>query len=146
MVRSRAATIGTLLVALVIAVPLAIASRGTRRIRMTPEVARGMRAGSEFAVRLERSLEATPAESISVGNAVAAGYLERLRLGLGSPFRLIDYALADPLLPDSVRHLVGYALLQRTLDGDTYHAPPAALTIAASLPAPLPVDIAARHV
>jgi hypothetical protein len=145
MVRSRAATIGTLLAALVIAVVLAVASRGTR-IPMTPEVAREMRAGGEFAAQLERSLEATAAESISVADAVAAGYLERLRLGLGSPFRLIDYALADPLLSDSLRRLVGYAVLHRTLDGDTYHTPPAALTVAASLPAPLPLDIAARHV
>ena len=145
MVRSRAATIGTLLAALVIAVALAVASRGTR-IPMTPEVAREMRVGGEFAAQLERSLEATPAESISVADAVAGGYLERLRLGLGSPFRLIDYALADPLLSDSLRRLVGYAVLHRTLDGDTYHTPPAALTVAASLPAPLPLDIAARHV
>src|SRR5687768_2767694 len=146
MVRSRAATIGTLLAALVIAVTLAIASRGMRRIPMTPEVAKEMRAGREFAARLERSLEATPAESISVADAVAAGYLERLRLGLGSPFRLIDYALADPLLSDSVRHLVGYAILQRTLEGDTYHAPPAALSLAGALPGELPLDLAARHV
>src|SRR5688572_17689633 len=145
MVRSRAATIGTLLAAVVIAVALAVASRGTR-IPMTPEVAREMRAGGEFAAQLERSLEATPAESISVADAVAGGYLERLRLGLGSPFRLIDYALADPLLSDSLRRLVGYAVLHRTLDGDTYHTPPSALTVAASLPARLPLDIAARHV
>ena len=30
--------------------------------------------------------------------AIALGYLERLRLGLGSPFRLADEALADPRL------------------------------------------------
>jgi hypothetical protein len=146
MIRSRAATIGTLLAALVIAAGLATFARGWRRLPMTREVAREMRAGAEFATRLERSLQHATAESVSVSDAVAAGYLERLRLGLGSPFRLIDYVLADPFLPDSVRHLVGYALLQRTLDGDSYHAPPAALTTAGAQPAPLPLDIALRHI
>jgi hypothetical protein len=144
--RSRAATIGTLLAALVIAAGLAFAARGWRRMPMTREVAREMRMAAEFAQRLEGSLGATPAESISVSDAVAAGYLERLRLGLGSPFRLIDYVLADALMPDSVRHLVAYAVLQRTLDGDTYHAPPAALTSAGALSTPLPLGLAARHV
>ena len=57
MIRSRAATIGTLLVALVIATGLAIATRGWRSLPMTREVARDMRAGAEFASRLERSLQ-----------------------------------------------------------------------------------------
>jgi len=146
MIRSRAATIGTLVAALVIAGGLAVAARGWRRAPMTPEVAREMRAGADFATRLERSLKGAAAESMSVPDVVAAGYLERLRLGLGSPFRLIDYVLADPLLPDSVRRLVAYATLQRTLDGDSYHAPPAALTIAGAQSAALPLDLAARHV
>ena len=76
---------------------------------------------------------------------MAGGYLERLRLGLGSPFRLIDYALADPLLTDSVRHLVTYAILQRTLDGNSYHAPGAALALAGATLAELPPKLAARH-
>ena len=143
---SRAAAIGTLLVALVVAVSWAIATRGSRRVPMTREVAREMRAGAEFAARLERSLEVARAESILVSDAVAAGYLERLRLGLGSPFRLIDYVLADPMLPDTIRHVVAYALLQRTLDGDAYHAPPAALAQAGATMAQLPLEIAARHV
>jgi hypothetical protein len=113
---SRVAITGLLLVVLVAAVSWAIATRGSRRVPMTPEVAREMRAGSEFASLLERSTASMPAESISVPNAVALGYLERLRLGLSSPFRLIDYALADRMLPDSLRHLVAYAVLQRTLD------------------------------
>jgi hypothetical protein len=100
----------------------------------------------DFARQLDERLAKTPAESISVPDAVAAGYLERLRLGLGSPFRLIDSALADPLLTDSVRHVVAYAVLQRTLDGDTYHAPVAALSLAGATMAELPPAIASRHV
>ena len=62
-------------------------------------------------------------------DAIAATYLDRLRLGLGSPFRLIDYALADRMLSDSVRRRVAYAMLDRTLDGDTYHAPASAMVM-----------------
>ena len=91
----RIAFIGTLLLALVAAVSLAIVTRRSRHVPMTREVAREMRLGSEFAKQLDRKLATTPAESISVADAVAGGYLERLRLGLGSPFRLIDYALAS---------------------------------------------------
>jgi hypothetical protein len=143
---SRVAYTGTLLIVLIAAVSWAIATRGSRRVPMTREVAREMRAGAEFAKALERSASVARAESISVSDAVALGYLERLRLGLGSPFRLIDYALADPMLSDSVRNRVAYAVLQRTLDGDTYHAPVAALSLAGATMSMLPVKLAARHV
>ena len=142
---SRAATIGILVAALAIAVSWAIATRGSRRVPMTPEVAREMRAGAEFAGRLEKTL-AAPAESISIADAVAQNYLERLRLGLSSPFRLVDFALADRMLSDSTRHLLAYAILQRTLEGDTYHAPTAALTNAAGVLPELPEALAMRHV
>ena len=89
---SRAATIGILVAALAVAVSWAIATRGSRRVPMTREVAREMRAGADFAARIETSLTAASAESISVADAVAQNYLERLRLGLSSPFRkLIHY-------------------------------------------------------
>src|SRR4029434_1417851 len=114
---SRVAATGALLLALIAAVSWSIVTRGARRAPMTREVAREMRSGAEFARTLERSLASTPAESISIADAVAVGYLERLRLGLGSPFRLVDFALNDPLLPDSIRHLVAYGVLQRTLEG-----------------------------
>lgn len=143
---SRIAVTGTLLLALVAAISWAIATRGARRVPMTREVAREMRAGGEFARSLERVLASTPAESISISDAVAVGYLERLRLGLGSPFRLIDYALNDPLLPDSIRHLVAYGVLQRTLDGDAYHATTPALSLAGVKSSELPPSLAARHV
>src|SRR5215207_516214 len=143
---SRAATIGILVAALAIAVSWAIATRGSRRVPMTPEVAREMRAGVAFAAHIEKKLAVEPAESISIADAVAQNYLARLRLGLGSPFRLIDFALADRMLPDTTQHLLAYALLQRTLDGDTYHAPPAALTAAGNTLPELPVVLAARHV
>src|SRR5689334_16044309 len=144
--KSRIAITGTLVLALVAAVGWAIATRGSRRVPMTREVAREMRAGADFASQLEHSLASTPAESISVSDAIAVGYLERLRLGLSSPFRLIDYALADPVLPDSIGRLVAYAVLQRTLDGDDYHAPVQALSLAALSTDRVPSELPARHV
>ena len=143
---SRVAATGALLLALIAAISWSIVTRGARRVPMTREVAREMRSGAEFAKTLEGSLASTPAESISIADAVAVGYFERLRLGLGSPFRLVDFALNDPLLPDSIRHLVAYGVLQRTLDGDVYHAPAAALSLAGGSMPELPPSIAARHI
>src|SRR5919109_1471906 len=54
------------------------------------------------------------------GTTIALGYLERLRLGLGSPFRLADYALSDPRLDDSTRTRVAWAILARLRRGDAY--------------------------
>lgn len=51
---------------------------------------------------------------------LSLGYLERLRLGLGSPFRLVDFALADPRLDDSARTRVAWAMLARLRRGDAY--------------------------
>ncbi|HSJ26328.1 MAG TPA: hypothetical protein VK929_16735 [Longimicrobiales bacterium] len=51
---------------------------------------------------------------------IALGYAERLRLGLGSPFRLVDMVLRDPRLSDETRHELAWALLSRTYTGDTY--------------------------
>jgi len=140
---SRVAALGTLVLVFAIALTWAIATRGSRRVPMTREVAREMHAGAEFALAVEHL--ATSAESLSVTDGVALGYLERLRLGLSSPFRLIDFALADRALPDSVRHLVAYALLQRTLDGDSYHSPVPALGLVGAIDE-LPTELAKQHV
>jgi len=58
---------------------------------------------------------------------VALGYLERLRLGLGSPFRLAEHALADPRLEAPVRRRLAWALLARTVAGESYRVDPSAL-------------------
>jgi hypothetical protein len=146
MVRSsRSAAIGTLVLVFAAAVVWAIVTRGARHVPMTREVAREMRAGADFAASIERALETTPAESLSVADAVAAGYLQRLRLGLGSPFRLMDFVLVDRMLPDSSRHLLAYAILDRTFRGDAYHAPAEALSLAGAN-GELQPAVAARHV
>ena len=51
---------------------------------------------------------------------IALGYLERLRLGLGSPFRLVDEAARDPRLGPPMSNRVGWALLARLRRGDAY--------------------------
>jgi hypothetical protein len=60
---------------------------------------------------------------------VTLGYLERLRLGLGSPFRLMDYALQDPRLDPAARTRTAMALLQATREGRAYTLDPRALTL-----------------
>jgi len=52
--------------------------------------------------------------------AIALGYLERLRLGLGSPFRLADEALVDPRLSATMGTSVAWAVLGRLRRGDAY--------------------------
>ncbi len=58
------------------------------------------------------------------GDALTVGisYLERLRLGLGSPFRLVDQALDDPRFEadPALRTRVVWALLGRLRRGDAY--------------------------
>ncbi|HEY5061597.1 MAG TPA: hypothetical protein VII52_08690, partial [Gemmatimonadaceae bacterium] len=52
--------------------------------------------------------------------AIALGYLERLRLGLGSPYRLADEATRDPRLDPPMGARVGRAILARLGRGDAY--------------------------
>jgi hypothetical protein len=52
--------------------------------------------------------------------AIELGYLERLRVGVGDPFRLADEALADPRLTLSTRRRVAWALLGRLRRGEAY--------------------------
>jgi hypothetical protein len=52
--------------------------------------------------------------------AIALGYAERLRLGLGSPFRLVETALRDPRLSAGTRDRLAWALLARTVSGDAF--------------------------
>lgn len=66
---------------------------------------------------------ALPSDEVVLG----LGYAERLRLGLGSPFRLVELALRDPRLSESARREVAWTLLARTLEGAAYQIDPVAL-------------------
>src|ERR1044071_8591777 len=59
--------------------------------------------------------------------AVALTYLERLRVGLGSPFFLADEALEDPRLDYAMHSRVAWAVLGRLRRGDAYVIDPAVL-------------------
>jgi hypothetical protein len=72
-----------------------------------------------------------PADDVG---AVALGYVERLRLGLGSPFRLAEQAASDARLPGGLGRQVAWGLLARTARGDAFVLDPEAL---ADDPAPL---------
>jgi hypothetical protein len=60
---------------------------------------------------------------------VALGYLERARLGIGSPFRLVSYVRRDERLSPEARERLAYALLSQTLRGRGYEVDPAVLEV-----------------
>ncbi len=90
------------------------------------------------------NLSARPASELADHEVIALGYVERARLGLGSPFRLVEYVLRDPDLPEEVQTLVAYGLIARTLEGATYSVDPRVLDIArlAGVPAGMPTGYA----
>lgn len=63
--------------------------------------------------------------------AIAWGYAERMRLGLESPFRLIEAASRDPRLTLDERRTVSWALLATLLRGESHQVDPAALDLLA---------------
>jgi hypothetical protein len=82
-----------------------------------------------FADSLEASLSSRPAPSIKPAEALAALYLERLRLGLGSPFRLVDQVLRDVSLDPISRTRLAEAMLARTMMGEAYRPRSSALDL-----------------
>src|SRR5690606_1997206 len=89
------------------------------------DVRRGLEEGGAAATGW---LDAVRSGAVDDEAVVAVGYLERLRLGLGSPLRLADYALADPRLDASARERLAWAILRRTLEQKSYEIDPAALS------------------
>src|SRR3712207_954982 len=86
----------------------------------------GVGAGVAFADGLEqRTSAANDQRAVRFADAIALGYLERARLGLGSPFRLAEYALRDPRLDSTTRRDVAWAIVGRTLAGAGYAIDPA---------------------
>lgn len=81
------------------------------------------------ALRQAENLERLAAAGVSPDPAVDVelAYLERLRLGMGSPFRLMELALNDERLPETRRRALAAALLGRTADGAAYRIDPVAL-------------------
>jgi hypothetical protein len=100
-------------------------AKGVREREMILEAGVGL----AFADSLENGVATRPFTSISSPDALSALYLERLRLGLGSPFRLIDQVLRDPALDSKRSAELGEAMLARTMMGDAYRPRPAALNL-----------------
>lgn len=114
----------------------------SRAPRRHPDVAREFTQGAHWADSVERLLMRQSPDEMTTGAVTAALYLERLRLGVGSPFRLIDYALRDPLIAKDARHRLAEAILARTSVGAAYATPPEALDLVAPHPTP---DIGRAH-
>lgn len=95
------------------------------RSAVSPDAAGQMRRASAYVDSLVATTRAVDDPSrVPAATAVTLGYLERLRLGIGSPLRLVDYALHDPRLDDSSRTRLAWALLERTMRGDGYAVDP----------------------
>jgi hypothetical protein len=94
------------------------------------------RASGTMSVRNRAAVASARVDStLAMGNgatrAIALAYLERTRLGLGSPYRLIEQAARDPRLGDSLRSDVAWAIVGRVLDGEIYDVDPRALDVIA---------------
>jgi hypothetical protein len=90
----------------------------------TPFIRDGLERGQD---RTEQWITEATRPDVAAATAISLGYLERLRLGLGSPFRLADQALHDPRLDEENRRDVAWAILSRTLDREAYIVEPAVL-------------------
>jgi hypothetical protein len=92
-----------------------------------------------------RMRQHTRPTSLSVDDLVVLGYMERLRLGLGSPFRLMEEVMNDSLLPESHRSIATLALLDAASQGHSYALPRSALALVGVDPANRPDEAAALH-
>jgi hypothetical protein len=92
---------------------------------LAPDVRRELEAGN---ATFDGWVESTRSGSVPADEVVIGlGYAERLRLGLGSPFRLVETALRDPRMSEPARREVAWALLALTLSGEAYEVDPVSL-------------------
>jgi hypothetical protein len=77
-----------------------------------------------------QNLAARPAHGLTDEEVVALGYLERARLGIGSPFRLIEFLRRDERLSEAARELTAYAILRQAYDQRGYQVDPSVLNVA----------------
>jgi hypothetical protein len=92
---------------------------------VVPGFARELALGAQYADRL--AARQRNAAAMSDEEVIAAGYLERLRVGMGSPFRLMEYALHDPRLTKGTRAPLVWAMIEATRAGRGYRIDPRAL-------------------
>jgi hypothetical protein len=117
----------TMIVGLLV-VAVILGSLDESRTRVPDSARNSMRAASAFYDSLVPTTRGiADAADVSDSAVVQLGYLERLRLGLGSPFRLVHFALVDPRLDDASRRRLAWGLLDRTRRGDDYVIDPVVL-------------------
>jgi hypothetical protein len=93
-----------------------------------------------------RSLSVRPAAELRAEDIVALGYLERARLGLGSPFRLIAFAGRDERLTPETRERLAYAILNLTLQSRGYQVDATILDVLPLMGVPGGVRLGDYHV
>lgn len=76
---------------------------------------------------------------------LGVGYLEQARLGLSSPFRLAEFALADPRIESPDRAAVASAILLMAANGRAYEIDSRVLDAARPLAGPEGADPGAPH-
>ncbi|MEP7347676.1 MAG: hypothetical protein ABI877_20570, partial [Gemmatimonadaceae bacterium] len=118
---------GVALVCMSAVAALVLQARTRRESRISVEAA--MASGRRYADSLAGPVANESVAAIRTSDAIAALYLERLQLGLGSPFRIIDQSQRDPLLPVSVRARLGHALLASAVAGEAYRIDPVVLSL-----------------
>jgi hypothetical protein len=72
-------------------------------------------------------LESTLARRDDSTRAISLAYVERARLGLGSPYRLVEQAVHDPRLDNALRVDVAWSIVDRLLAGRVYEIDPRTL-------------------
>ena len=103
---AAAAALGVAVAAVVV---VARAPRAGAKASSNVSMLRGAEYLGELDARL-RHATFSSTEAVRT-DALQAVYLARVRTGLGSPFRVIEAALRDPWLPDSVRPALASAML-----------------------------------
>src|SRR4051812_38541693 len=97
------AIVGIALICAMIGSGPTVSSDARERARNAAERGAGIAAGQSDATR-----------------GLSLAYLERARLGLGNPFKLVDEAMHDPRLDDSTSTLVAWSILDRVFQQSTY--------------------------
>jgi hypothetical protein len=112
--------VSVLITAMLLAVALVAGSLSNRQTVSADAVRELGRAAAYFDSTIVLARWSQPKGPRGDQLAIELGYLERLRVGVGDPFRLADEALADPRLSATTRQRVAWALLERLRRGEAY--------------------------
>lgn len=119
-------------VTVILALVAALFLRHARATSTIAQLDAQLSAGRRYADSLVVALAAKSLDSVPAPRAMELLYLERVRLGLGSPFRVIDQVLRDEQFTVSERRRLARAILAYVRDGDAYQVGVDALAFVAS--------------